>query len=77
MSTKERFGTLVWRSLNELYAKFDERNHQWVTVGEVSEDVGVSKVTARKYLQELVDIGHASFVIVGSTVGYRPIAYQE
>lgn len=77
MSTKERFGTLVWRALNELYSKTDASENQWITVGEVSEDVGISKVTARKYLEELAKLGHASFVRVGSSVGYRPIAYQE
>jgi len=33
----------------------------------------VSKVTARKYLEALVEIGHAKRAKVGTAIGYRPI----
>jgi len=72
MSTKERFGTLVWRSLNEMFAKHAKRNDVWITVGEVSSDTGISKVTVRKYLEELYEMGHTNRAIVGNAIGYRP-----
>jgi len=73
MSTKERFGTLVWRSLIELNEKHAPIEGIWVTVGEIASDVGVSKVTARKYLDELWRMRHAERVIVGTAIGYRPV----
>lgn len=64
---------MVWRSLNELHAKHMKCEDVWITVGEVSEDVGISKVTARKYLEELWQMNHATRAIVGTAVGYRPV----
>ena len=72
MSTKERFGTLVWRSLNELHAKHMKAEDVWITVGEVASDVDISKATARKYLEELWKMNHATRAVVGTAVGYRP-----
>ena len=57
MSTKERYGNAVWSAMCDLSYMVD--TYIWVslTVGEIADKAGVSKMTARKYLNELADMG--------------------
>lgn len=72
MSTKERFGTLVWDALAVMLTDPDRADNEWFGVGEVAKQADVSKVTARKYLEQLEEMGNVKSVRVGSAVGYRP-----
>jgi len=72
LSTKERFKNLIWNTLIELYDAPSTIDDAWITVGEVSRVTGVSKVTSRKYLEELLQEGNAARAIVGTAIGYRP-----
>lgn len=62
MSTKERYGTEVWNALCRLHINPGPEQWGWHSVGEVAKEAGVSRATAKKYLQLLVFQGDASSV---------------
>lgn len=70
MSTKERYGTEVWEALINTTRVYANVYVQWATVGEVSEKAGVSRGTAKKYLEALVASGHAKAMKFGKRTGY-------
>ena len=72
MSTKERYGSEVWRALSHVTRFYAHDHIIWATVGEVAKEAGVSKPTAAKYLNALVEMGSAVDMEFGSRRGYRP-----
>lgn len=56
MSTKERYGTEVWNALIALEDALPHDAWGWHSVGEVAEKAGVSRGTARKYLNALYEM---------------------
>jgi DNA-binding MarR family transcriptional regulator len=54
MSTKERYGTLVWKASCHLAKNFGPI----ISIGQVAEVAQVSNPTAKKYLDSLVELGH-------------------
>lgn len=72
MSTKERYGSEVWKALCHITRFYAHDNVIWATIGEVAKEAGVSKPTAKKYLIELVEMGIAIDMEFGSRRGYRP-----
>lgn len=77
MSTKERYGTAVWQALVAL-DESDGYGWAYQTVGEVAVEAGVSSPTARKYLDELCEMGNATFFQTDSGRRlYRPMKAQE
>lgn len=77
MSSSERYGTLVWQGLLASTVTLASIYVQWATVGEVASAAGVSKPTARKYLNELVDMGRAESMKFGNSVGYAVTSGME
>lgn len=71
MSTKQRYGNAVWDAIAKLTDHRLGQGHVWVTVGEVAKEAGVSKPTARKYLNALWEMGDVLATVVGGKVGYR------
>lgn len=75
MSTTERYGTYVWQALNAL--AFDEATHEctYYGVGEVARVAKVSKPTAKKYLDMLIESQHVERVTLCECMrtifGYR------
>lgn len=76
MSTKERYGTIVWDALALIFNSSVTPDDGWVSVGEVARVAKVSKPTAKKYLDMLVEMDtakRATITLSNSTVsGYRP-----
>lgn len=70
MSTKERYGTEVWNALVATTRVYANVYVQWATVGEVSQKAGVSRGTAKKYLDALVTMGQARSMKFGKRTGY-------
>lgn len=70
MSTTERYGTEVWRALKECTLVYANVYVQWATVGEVAEKAGVSRGTAKKYLDALISTNHAKSMKFGKRTGY-------
>jgi len=62
VSTKERYGNAVWDALMSLQNDLQEDAWGFHSVGEVMERAGVSRGTARKYLEMLNDKGHVRCV---------------
>ena len=54
MSTKERFGSLVWAAIVQI----SQSSTPFMTVGEVAELAQVSRPTAKKYMAQLLETGH-------------------
>lgn len=77
MSTKERYGTYVYEALIAQTRFYAWGVDVWATVGEVAKVARVSRNTAKKYLEELVSMGHAKKMQFGSRVGYRPVSANE
>lgn len=82
MSLEERFGTLVWKALVKNSNDFAGVYVQWATVGEVATDAKVSRATAKKYLEKLVEMGNAKSMKFGKRTGYcmvsdSIVSYQE
>ncbi len=69
VSTKQRYGDAVLGAL--LLCSWHDGNGswKWATIGEVADAAGVSRTTAKKYLEALVDMGHA----VPSDIGKRRV----
>lgn len=65
MSTKERYGNEVWRAVQCFAMEWQNGGPLFRTVGEVAREAGVSRGTAKKYLDILVDAGHVSFATTG------------
>jgi hypothetical protein len=60
MSTKERYGTIVWDAVCHL-----ARNYGPVmSIGEVAATAKVSYPTAKKYLEALVTLGHVDLYVL-------------
>lgn len=77
MSTEERYGTEVWDAVCEL-SHFVERGiYCFVTIGEVAQQAGVSRGTAKKYLEKARNQGHLSRVTLGKSYGYRLLFQSE
>ena len=70
MSTEERYGTEVWAGLVKSSSDLGGVYRQWATVGEVAIASGVSRGTAKKYLEKLVVMGTAEKMKFGKRVGY-------
>lgn len=71
MSTKERYGNAVWDAVCELSHLVMENVYCFVSVGEVAKKAGVSRMTARKYLEIAKEQGHLSSLDFGKTRAYR------
>lgn len=71
MSTKERFGTEVWRAALALAQKGSAAAPYTMSVGEVAAIAEISKPTARKYLRELAKKGHMEQVKVANAEGFK------
>ena len=71
MSTKERYGTIVWDALVEIASDAIVGYDVWASASAVGEKGGVSAMTARKYLDMLVETGHAECISFGGVKGYR------
>jgi len=72
MSTKERYGSAVWAALIAINSSDDVMggHSTYKTVATIADGAGVSKMTARKYLNELCESGHAHKIGQGRTVMY-------
>lgn len=70
MSTTERYGKEVWEALVKETRVYADVYIQWATVGEVAEMAGVSRGTAKKYLEKLVGMGEARSMKFGKRTGY-------
>jgi len=70
MSTQERYGTEVWNALKATTLVYANVYVQWATVGEVAAKAGVSRGTAKKYLEKLIGTKHAKSMKFGKRVGY-------
>jgi len=57
MSTKERYGMEIWRALCELEDKLSPDAWGWHSAGDVAKHCGVSRNTARKYLDMFYEAG--------------------
>lgn len=73
MSTRERYGSEVWRAVLELSFKNGVNMMPLLSVGEVSHTAGVSRATARKYLMDMVRYGSVSTFPVGKRWVYQCI----
>lgn len=71
MSTKERYGTIVWQALKSLTDESIIDYDVWASANAVGETAGVSAMTARKYLNEMVEMGVAERTRFGGISGYR------
>lgn len=56
MSTKERYGTAVWDALCALEDALTPDDWGWHSAGEVAEKAGVSRTTAKKYLDMMYEM---------------------
>jgi len=70
MSHKERFGSEVWDALLKNTMVLADVYVKWATVGEVAEAARVSRATAKKYLEALVEMGRAKKMAFGKRWGY-------
>lgn len=77
MSTKERYGSEVWTALVNNTRVLADVYVQWATVGEVAASAGVSRGTAKKYLEELVKMGRAKRMAFGKRHGYSVLSDAE
>jgi len=69
MSTKQRYGDAVWNALVAVFNDPNTPDDAYVSVGEVAIKAGVSRPTAKKYLEELRGMGNAKRVCVGMRRG--------
>lgn len=65
MSHEERYGTLVWNALVLAFNDESTPDDGWITVGEVAAIAQITKPTAAKYLNKLLEMGNAKRVCVG------------
>jgi Mn-dependent DtxR family transcriptional regulator len=72
MSTKERYGTAVWDAIVALHMALSDDAWGWHRVGEIAKKAGVSRPTARKYLEGLYEMGHVRVIKDGSAWYYQP-----
>lgn len=77
MSTKERYGTAVWQGLLSSTMTLANVYVQWATVGEVANAAGVSRATAKKYLDALVEMGQVKTMKFGGRKGYAVTSGME
>jgi response regulator of citrate/malate metabolism len=70
MSTKERYGTAIYEALGEHTYQLADMYIQWATIGEVAKRAGVSRPTAKKYLDLLVEMGRVKSMKFGARTGY-------
>lgn len=70
MSHEERFGTEVWLALKSVTITLANVYQQWATVGEVASAAHVSRATAKKYLDKLVEKGEVKTMKFGRSTGY-------
>ena len=71
MSTRERYGNVVWDAIVRNSSSSGGPSGRLMTVGQVARWSGVSTPTAKKYLTLLVEIG----AILSFPVGKRQV-YQ-
>jgi len=76
MSHEERYGTLVWNALVAIFNAPTRPDDGWITIGQVAKHAKVTKPTAAKYLNRLLEMGEAKRVCVGEgkslVVAFRP-----
>lgn len=77
MSTKERYGSAVWSAVQELSFLVEARMYCLLTVGEVAKKAGVSKPTAKKYLDLLAKEGYMHKSVFPSVTFYRSAYLSE
>jgi DNA-binding IclR family transcriptional regulator len=77
MSTSERYRSIVGGALFDVSRNHHTGAHLWATVGEVANQAGVSRPTARKYLDILVSQEWAEKIDKGYTVLYMFVEKQE
>lgn len=77
MSTNERYRSIVGSGLYDASMNHHTGALSWVTVGEVSAQAGVSRPTARKYLDLLVSEEWAEKIDKGYTVLYMYVRKEE
>lgn len=77
MSTKERYGSAVWDALQAVSYLVDPTIFVYVGVGEVAEKAGVSRPTAKKYLEMLYSEGHIKKMTAGKHSFYGLIFNVE
>ena len=71
MSTKERYGNVVWDAIVRNSSESGGPFGRLMTVGQVARWSGVSVPTAKKYLTLLVEIGAISSFPVGKRQVYQ------
>lgn len=71
MSTKQRYGDAVLRAVQELSYLVDTYVYVGLAIGEVAERAGVSKPTAKKYLDLLKDMDVVNGGKIGNQFYYR------
>lgn len=77
MSTNERYGSAVWAGLLASTMTLANVYVQWATVGEVAKASGVSRGTAKKYLDKLVAMGQVKTLTFGKRTGYAITSGME
>lgn len=74
MSTTERYGTAIWSALIALEDALAPDAWGWHSAGEVAEKAGVSRNTARKYLNKLYEMKHVRSIGRAKTgYFYQPV----
>lgn len=77
MSTNERYGSAVWAGLLASTLTLANVYVQWATVDQVARAGGVSRGTAKKYLEKLVTMGQAKKMKFGARYGYAVTSGME
>lgn len=76
MTSTERFGNAVWDALVALFNAPETEDDEWITIGEVASKAGVSRPTAKKYLELLIKSNNAKRISIGARkekiMAYRP-----
>jgi response regulator of citrate/malate metabolism len=77
MSTRQRYGDAVWAGLLASTMTLANVYIQWATVGDVARAGGVSRATAKKYLDVLVEMGQVKTMKFGARTGYAVTSGME
>lgn len=77
MSTQDRYREVVMMGLKAASYGPKLSRYRWVSVGQVAMMGGVSRNTAKKYLEEGIDIGTVKGIETGLGVCYRPAIKAE
>src|SRR6187402_1926416 len=77
MSTKERYMNEVWSGLLRCSFEKSASGHAWVRVASVATEAGVSRPTAKKYLQMLVEMEAVEWMDLDGYIVLRPIKQAQ